>query len=215
MKTNIEPILAYFDHFDKIFNIIVKQGLKNRNARFWTNNVKFSVYNVSTCTIYMITIYIWLTQKWLMRQSMCTHVAHTWFSKKQFSVKTIFSCGNHVCRLGAHNLSHYTVLRGWDMVLYHCKMASSYVEWKWKITDVKISARKRERIFHAFHVEKSEILEKLFFALEMPGKYFCSLTSQIFEVLGTLIFSHNFGSTLNFLTHPNLHYTLGYILCDI
>ncbi len=38
----------------------------------------------SICPLYMLTIYIWSTQKWPLRQSMCTHVAHTLnFSKNK------------------------------------------------------------------------------------------------------------------------------------
>ena len=47
----------------------------------WT----FLVCDMSICPLYMLTIYIWPIQKWLVRQSMCTHVAHTLhFSKKNF-----------------------------------------------------------------------------------------------------------------------------------
>ena len=53
----------------------------------WT----FLVFGMSICPLYMLTIYIWPIQKWLVRQSMCTHVAHTLhFSKKFFFGEKIF-----------------------------------------------------------------------------------------------------------------------------
>ncbi len=77
----------------------VFKGKKGRNRKFpwppcpWT----FLICNVSICPVYMLTIYIWPTQKWLVRKSMCTHVAHTLhFSKKNFLVK-IFSVVGPVC----------------------------------------------------------------------------------------------------------------------
>ena len=95
---------------------------------------------------------------------------HMIFPKKKF-VQKYFSCRNRMCRLCAHTLSHYTFLRGYYMVLYHCKVSRSYVKWKWSSTEVKFSARKCVEIFQAFHVEKSKILAVCLFVLEIPGKY--------------------------------------------
>ncbi len=103
------------------------------------------------------------------------------------------------------------------MVLYHCKVSLSYIEWKWRSTEMKFSARKCGEIFQAFHVEKSKILAMYLFVLEMPGKYFCSITYQfsaIFRESDKL--SRNFCYTWNFLTRPECKvctrkHTLGYI----
>ena len=77
--------------------------------------------------------HIWTSQKCIVRQSMCTQTAHrgptteTFFTKKKCFGKMKF-----VCHTGAHILSHYTFLRGRDMVLCLCKISASYVEWKCK-----------------------------------------------------------------------------------
>ena len=55
--------------------------------------------------------------------------------------------------------------------------------------------------FRALHMEKSKILAKELFVLEMPGKYFCSLMVPNFAdfTLSHILF-HTFCCTLNFLT---------------
>ncbi len=52
---------------------------------------------------------MWTTKKCIVRQCMCTHVAHTLkFSKNEKKIEKISSCGNPVCRSGVHTFSHYT-----------------------------------------------------------------------------------------------------------
>ena len=121
----------------KFINIFFELNAHQKRSRGFSIICNFcSIFfgcDESICPLYMLTIYIWSTQKWPLRQSMCTHVAHTLnFSKNKKKVEFFFSCGNPVCRLGAHTLSHYTFMRGSDMGLYHCKVSSSYVKWKCK-----------------------------------------------------------------------------------
>ena len=53
----------------------------------------------------MLTIYIWSTQKWPLRQSMCTHVAHTLnFSKNKKKVDILFSVVGTLCAVWVHIL---------------------------------------------------------------------------------------------------------------
>ncbi len=87
------------------------------------------------------------------------------------------------CAVWVHILFlKYTFLWGPYMVLTHSKISSSYIKWKCKGEGVKISTRKYGEIFQAFHVEKSKILAMCLFVLEIPGKYFCSITYQFFAI---------------------------------
>ncbi len=63
----------------------------------------------SVCPLYMLTIYIWSTQKWPLRQSMCTHVAHTLhFPRKQnFWWKNVPDLST-LCAVWVHILCLYT-----------------------------------------------------------------------------------------------------------
>ena len=116
--------------------------------------------------------------KYIIHLYKCDKVcAHTSFCKKEFWCKN-FSVVGYVCRLGAHTLFHF--MRGSYMVLYHNKVSASYIKRKYKNMGLK--------------------LVKLFFALEMPGKYFCSIRCRIFRKFDKL--SHNFCSNSKFLTRP-------------
>ncbi len=79
----------------------------------------FLVCNVSICPIYMLTIYIWPTQKCILRQSMCTHVAHTLhFSNKNCFVKKNSVVGT-MCAVWVHILCliiHFLAVQIWFFI---------------------------------------------------------------------------------------------------
>ena len=103
------------------------------------------------------------------------------------------------------------------MVLTQSKISASYIEWKCKSRGVKSNTRKYGEIFQEFHVEKCKILEMCLFVLEIPGKYFCSISYQFFVIFRESDkLSRNFCYTQNFLTRLlgkmcNMRHTLGYI----
>ena len=68
------------------------------------------------------------------------------------------------------------------MVLTYSKISDSCISGNTKTEGVKISTRKYGEIFETFHVEKSKILAMCVFVLEIPGKYFCSITYQLFAI---------------------------------
>ena len=89
------------------------------------------------------------------------------------------------------------------MVLIHSKISASYIKWKCKSRGRKNQYKKIWGNFQAFHVEKSKILAMCLFVLEIPGKYFCSITYQIFVIFrDSNKLSRNFCYTQNFLTRP-------------
>ena len=67
---------------------------------------------------YIYDNYLYLTHTEMVNETKYVHPCgtHLIFKKTIFREK-IFSCGNRMCRLGAHTLSHHTFLRGSDMVL--------------------------------------------------------------------------------------------------
>ena len=103
------------------------------------------------------------------------------------------------------------------MVLTHYKISASYRKWKCKTRGRKNQYKKIWEIFQAFHVEKCKILAMCLFVLEIPGKYFCSITYQFFAIFGeSNKLSRNFCYTQNFLTRLLrkmciMRHTLGYI----
>ena len=64
---------------------------KWQNRRFWMLPLNFLVCDVSICPI----IYIWLTQKCILRQSICTHVAHILHFPEKISCVP-FGCAHFV-----------------------------------------------------------------------------------------------------------------------
>ena len=81
---------------------------------------------MSICTLYMLTIYIWSIQKWLVRKGMCTHVAHKLhFPTNYFLVKKISVVGP-VCAGGVHILCliiHFLAVQIWFFICVKSQLA--------------------------------------------------------------------------------------------
>ena len=93
---------------------------------------------------------------------------------KKFDILKIF----HLCRLGAHTFSQIYIFVS---IIYGSYSLQNIIF----LYKVEMQRRRRKNQykkiwgnFQAFHVEKSKILAMCLFVLEIPGKYFCSITYQ-------------------------------------